>query len=272
MTSLHTVNPNAENSSRVDTAREEIPVVLLVGGKGTRLLPVLQSTPKPLARVGDTAFLELLVRQLRSQGFRRLVMCTGHLAGQIEERFGDGRTWDVVIEYSEESRPLGTAGAVKFADRYLAEDSDFVIMNGDSFMEIDFREFVRFHREHGGLVSMAVRRVPDSSRFGTVEVDTVNRVVAFREKMGIPVPGIINAGVYLFSRAMLKHIPDGPASLEKDVFPRVLEHGVYALEQYGMFIDIGTPEDYARAQELYSSLAEAALSKPGIEPSDRRSR
>jgi NDP-sugar pyrophosphorylase family protein len=269
MISLHTVNPNAESSSRVDTAREEIPVVLLVGGKGTRLLPVLQSTPKPLARVGDTAFLELLVRQLRSQGFRRLVMCTGHLASQIEERFGDGHTWDVAIEYSEELRPLGTAGAVKFAERYLVQESDFLVMNGDSFMEIDFREFIRFHREHGGLISIAVRRVPDASRFGTVEVDALNRVIGFREKMGIPAPGIINAGVYLFNRAILSHIPDGPASLEKDVFPRLLEHGVYALEQHGMFIDIGTPEDYARAQELYLSLAEAALSKLEIGPADR---
>ena len=256
----------------MDRALEEIPTVLLVGGMGTRLQPILQTMPKPLARVGDTSFLELLVRQLRSQGLRRLVMCTGHLAGQIEAEFGDGHKWDVAIEYSEELRPMGTAGAVKFAERYLKQDSEFLVMNGDSFMEIDFRRFLRFHREHRGLISMAVRRVPDASRFGTVEVDVLNRVVGFREKMGKPIPGIINAGVYLFNRAMLPHIPDGPASLEKDVFPRLLEHGVYALEQHGMFIDIGTPEDYARAQELYRSLAEAALSKPELGPSDRRLR
>lgn len=112
------------------------------------------------------------------------------------------------------------------------------------------------------MISMAVRRVPDASRFGTVEVDAAGRVVGFREKMGIPVSGIINAGVYLFKSAMLQRIPDGPASLETDVFPRVLEDGVYALEQHGMFVDIGTPEDYARAQELYGSLTEASLRKP----------
>ena len=256
----------------MDATRGEVPVVLLVGGKGTRLQAVLPSAPKPLARVGDRAFLELLVLQLRSQGLRRLVMCTGHLAGQIEEEFGDGRKWDVAIDYSEESRPLGTAGAVKFAERYLAQDSDFLVMNGDSFMEIDFREFIRFHRDHRGLVSMAVRRVPDASRFGTVEVDALNRVVGFREKMGVPAAGLINAGVYLFNRTILEHIPDGPASLEKDIFPRLLETGVYALEQQGIFIDIGTPEDYARAQELHCSLAEAAVNKSEIGSTDRRPR
>ncbi|MGA8223979.1 MAG: nucleotidyltransferase family protein [Candidatus Acidiferrales bacterium] len=256
----------------MDTMGGGIPVVLLVGGKGTRLQPILQSAPKPLARVGDTSFLELLVRQLRSQGFRRLVMCTGHLAGQIEKEFGDGHQWDIAIEYSEEARPLGTAGAVKFAERYFQKDHDFLVMNGDSFVEMDFRQFIRFHRKHGGLMSMAVRRVPDSSRFGTVEVNAGDRVVGFREKMGIPVSGIINAGVYLFNRAMLEHLPDGPASLEKDVFPHLLEDGVYALEQHGMFIDIGTPEDYARAQELCRTLAEAALSKPEIAPTNRRPR
>jgi NDP-sugar pyrophosphorylase family protein len=257
---------------QMDTTAEEIHAVLLVGGLGTRLQPILKSTPKPLARVGDGAFLELIVHQLRAQGIRRLIMSTGHLADQIAEQFADGDKWGVAIDYSEESQPLGTAGAVKFAERYLMQDSEFLVMNGDSFMEIDFSRFIRFHRAHGGLISVAVRRVPDASRYGTVEVDAQNRVVAFREKMGIPSPGLINAGVYLFNRAILQHIPDGPASLEKDVFPRLLEHGIYALEQHGMFIDIGTPEDYARAQELYRDLCEAALPKPEIGPTDRRTR
>jgi NDP-sugar pyrophosphorylase family protein len=272
MNCMSTVNPKTNSSPPIDLAREEIPAVLLVGGLGTRLQPILKSTPKPLARLGETSFLELLVRQLRSQGFRRLVMCTGHLAGQIEKEFGDGHKWDLTIEYSEESRPLGTAGAVKFAERHLQNDSDFLVMNGDSFMEIDFRQFIQFHREHGGLISMAVRRVSDASRFGTVEVDAHNRVVGFREKMGAHVSGIINAGVYLFNRAIQEHIPDGPASLEKDVFPRLLENGIYALELHGMFIDIGTPDDYARAQELHGSLTEASLRKPQIGPTGRQPR
>ena len=253
------MNSKANISLRLENALQEVPAVLLVGGIGTRLQPVLPATPKPLAPVGDAPFLQLLVKQLRSQGIRRLVMCTGHLADEVEKEFGDGHKWDVAIAYSKESHPLGTAGAVKFAEGYLGQASDFLVMNGDSFLELDFRELIRFHREHNGLISMAVRRVPDAARYGTVQLDTHNRVVGFREKMGTPVPGIVNGGVYVFRGAILEHIPDGPASLEKDIFPRLLKHGVYALEQQGMFIDIGTPEDYARAQTLCHSLYQAAL-------------
>jgi NDP-sugar pyrophosphorylase family protein len=259
MSWVRTVDPKAKIPPRLDAAREDTPAVLLVGGIGTRLQAVLPSTPKPLAPVGNMPFLRLLVLQLRSQGISRILMCTGYLAGQIEEEFGDGHKWDVAIDYSKESNPLGTAGALKFAERYLAHDSDFLVMNGDSFLELDFSQLIRFHREHGGLITMAVRRVPDAGRYGTVRLDTVNRVVGFSEKTGAQVPGIINGGVYVFNRATLEQIPHGPASLEKDVFPRLLKRGVYALEQHGMFIDIGTPEDYARAQSLSSRLYQAAL-------------
>jgi NDP-sugar pyrophosphorylase family protein len=243
---------------RLVAAQQGTPAFLLVGGLGTRLQSVLPSTPKPLARVGNMPFLELLVLQLRSQGIRRIVLCTGHLASQIEQEFGDGRKWDVAISYSQESQPLGTAGAVKLAEGYLKQASDFLVMNGDSFLELDLRQLLQFHREHGGLVSMAVRKVPDAARYGTVHMDANHRVVGFSEKTGATVPGIINGGVYVFNRAVLDRVPQGPASFEKDVFPSVLEQGVYALEQHGMFIDIGTPEDYARAQTLCQSLYQAA--------------
>lgn len=243
---------------QLDQAEQDTPAFLLVGGLGTRLQSVLPSTPKPLARVGNMPFLELLVLQLRSQGIRRIVMCTGHLASQIQHEFGDGNKWGVAIDYSQESRPLGTAGAVKLAEGYLKQASDFLVMNGDSFLELDLRQFIQFHRGHSGLVSIAVRKVPDAARYGTVHMDANHRVVGFSEKTGAATPGIINGGVYVFNRAVLDQVPQGTASFEKDVFPRMLEQGVYALEQHGMFIDIGTPEDYARAQTLCQSLYQAA--------------
>jgi len=132
-------------------------------------------------------------------------------------------------------------------------------MNGDSFLQLDFCQLLRFHREHGAMISMAVRRVPEATRYGTVQLDANSRVIGFCEKSGAQIPGLVNGGVYVFDRAILQHIPDGPASLEKDVFPRLLQHRVYAFEQHGMFIDIGTPEDYARAQTLGPSLRQAAL-------------
>ncbi len=238
---------------------EHTNAVLLVGGMGTRLRSVVPSTPKPLAPVGNRSFLELLVRQLRSQGIRRLIMCTGYLAGQIKDEFGDGKAWDVSIQYARELQPLGTAGAVRLAQQYLQESADFLVMNGDSFMEMDFHELIRFHRAHKALATMAIRKVDDTGRYGTVHVDANGEVIGFVEKSADTSSGLVNAGVYVFNREVLEHIPQGNASLEKDVFPKLLGQKLFALEERGMFIDIGTPEDYAKAQHLCEQLYEATI-------------
>jgi D-glycero-alpha-D-manno-heptose 1-phosphate guanylyltransferase len=241
---------------------QDIPAVFLVGGMGTRLRSIIASTPKPLASIGSEAFLQLLVRQLRAQGIRRLVMCTGYGADQVEAEFSSGYKYDVEIAYSREATPLGTGGAVKLAQKHLEDAADFLVLNGDSLVEMDFGEMLDYHRQCGGIASMAVRKVEDVARYGTVEMSPDGRVTAFVEKTGSAVPGMINAGVYVFNKEVFQHIPDGPASLEKDVFPSLLDGGIYALEQHGLFIDIGTPEDYARAQELCERLKEAANSVP----------
>ncbi len=242
--------------------KQEIYAVLLVGGMGTRLRSVVPNAPKPLASVGNKSFLELLIRQLRDQGIRRLVMCTGYLADQIENQFGNGHDWNVSIQYSKELEPLGTAGAVKLAQSYLQDASEFLVMNGDSIMEVNLTRLLQFHREHNAIISMAVRRVDSAGRYGTVELNQDHRVTGFHEKTSAETPGIVNAGVYVFNREVLQHIPEGPCSLEKDIFPKLLQRGVYALEQDGVFIDIGTPEDYARAQKIYDRLYQAASLKP----------
>jgi len=266
------VNILENTTPRIDSLPEEIPAVLLVGGLGTRLRPVLSSRPKALAPIGNIPFLQLLILQLRSHGIRRLLMCTGHQADKIEQEFGDGHKWDVTIRYSRESSPLGTAGALKLASHFVSGDSDFLVMNGDSFLQLDIRQFIRLHRERGGWASIAVRRISDAARYGTVHLDGSHRVTSFSEKVGVPEPGVINGGVYLFNRAILQHIPEGFVSLEKDILPRIVEHGVYAFEQNGMFIDIGTPEDYARAQALQSSLCQAAISESPQRPEESLAR
>lgn len=237
---------------------QDLKAVLLVGGLGTRLRSVVPSTPKVLASIGKTAFLELLVDQLRSQGVNRLVLCTGYLGDQIEARFGDGENWGVSIEYSKEEQPLGTAGAIKNAERYLCDCSTFIAMNGDSFLEVNLPELVVFHHRQAAAVTLAVVRADDTSRYGTVQVDQTGRVQGFAEKTDKAVAGLVNGGVYVFNHSILRHIPAGPASLEKDIFPAVLDCGVYAKEQQGIFIDIGTPADYIRAQQLRNSLDSAA--------------
>ncbi len=250
----------AHQESRGVGGPQDTPAILLVGGLGTRLRSVVPSAPKPLASVGNKSFLELLTRQLKHQGIRRVILCTGYLADQVETEFGDGRALDLEITYSKEFEPLGTAGAVKLAQSHLGGASEFLVMNGDSFLEINLASLIQFHRDRHALVSMAVVRVEDSSRYGTVQVDSDQKVIGFVEKVGSNGPGLVNAGVYVFSPEVFQSIPQGRSSLEKDVFPRLLGNGVYALEHSGMFIDIGTPEDYARAQELCGRLYDAALS------------
>jgi D-glycero-alpha-D-manno-heptose 1-phosphate guanylyltransferase len=235
--------------------------VLLVGGLGTRLRSAVPSSPKTLASVGGRPFLELLLRQLDTQGIRQLVMCTGYLAEQIEEMFGDGCNLGVTIEYSKEEAPLGTAGALKLAQRYIQHEPEFLVLNGDSFLEIDLNELIDSHRKHDGLATISVVPVENASRFGTVRIGADNRVLGFAEKTGENAPGIINAGVYVFSSSILAQIPEGQASLELDVFPRLLEQGMYALEKRGLFIDIGIPEDYQRAREMCNRLVDAASSE-----------
>jgi len=228
---------------------------------GTRLRAVVPNAPKPLATVGDKSFLDFLVRQLHSQGVRRLVMCTGYMADQIEDYFGSGEKWDVSIVYSRELQPLGTAGAIKLAVPYLQGASEFIVMNGDSFMEVDLDRLLEFHRKSHAIASLAARRVDNAARYGTLQLAGNGRVSAFLEKTGEESPGLVNAGVYIFNHELLKKIPDGPCSLEKDVFPGLLGRGIYALEQQGVFIDIGTPEDYARAQGICDRLDQAASLK-----------
>lgn len=238
---------------------QTIKALLLVGGEGTRLRAVVDSAPKPLAPVGNRPFLELLVRALEAQGIRNLMMCTGYCAEQIEEAFGNGRKLGVNIMYSRETIPMGTAGAVKLARHFLEGESEFMVLNGDSFLEAIFERLIVFHRAHGGLATMAAVPVEDTSRYGELQISVDGRVRGFMEKSGGNGPGLINAGVYVFSNKILDCIPDGPASMEREVLPRILDRGVYALEQSGIFIDIGTPTDYARAQELYRNLLQTAI-------------
>src|SRR5258707_1449193 len=179
---------------------KNLKAVLLTGGLGTRLRSIVSSAPKPMATVGDRPFLELLLKQLRSQNIRRVVLCTGYLSQEIEKALGDGRSSDVTIEYSKEPFALGTAGAVKLAESFLLDVPDFVVMNGDSFMEIDFRELIRFHSQTYGIATMAVLQMKNKMRYGTVQVTSGGRVSGFAEKSGSDSEGFVNAGIYVFDR------------------------------------------------------------------------
>lgn len=229
----------------------DTPVLLLAGGLGTRLRPVLADRPKALAPVAGTPFLKIQIELLRDQGARRFVLCIGHLAEQIRGSFGDGSALGVSIEYSlEGERLLGTGGALKLAERFFAPRA--LVLNGDTFLGADYAGLVRAHlelwRSCGALATLALARAPDAARYGTCLLNPSGRfVTGFREKEeGIAgVAGWLNAGAYVLERDLLAHATcERPCSVEREVFPAALAAGgpVGAFACPGHFYDIGTPE------------------------------
>ena len=222
---------------------------ILCGGFGTRFQQVSTDIPKSLAPINGVPFLEILIRSLRAKGVTRFVLGTGHLAEKIEEYFGDGKKLGVEIRYSRETKPLGTAGAIKLAEPVL-EDT-FLALNGDSYVEFDLPGMKKAMAAHDAWMVLALQKVSDASRYGTVIVGAGSRVEGFREKAATQGAAFINAGVYLMRRSVLEELlPDRAISIEKEVIPTLVSRGVYGVPGDGVFIDIGIPEDFARAQTV----------------------
>ena len=244
------------------TLLADTPVVILCGGLGTRLRPVLAGMPKGLAPVGDRPFLEIQMGLLREQGARRFVLCVGHLADQIQQTFGDGRQWGVHIDYSEESdRLLGTGGALKLAERFFRPRA--VVLNGDTYLAVDYERLLRHHVAERALATLTLARADDGTRFGTVLLDATGRyLTGFREKEAAAASGggWLNAGAYVIERELLDAVKPGePASLERDMFPGALRAGgtIAARTCAEPFYDIGTPGDWQRFVEVYGRLKAA---------------
>jgi D-glycero-alpha-D-manno-heptose 1-phosphate guanylyltransferase len=227
----------------------EVAAVVLAGGLGTRLQSVVADRPKVLASVGGRPFLTYLLDQLQDAGVRHVVLATGHMA----EKFADdiGSTYrELKIVYAHEQSPLGTGGAIKFAGGF-ADADQLLVMNGDSYFDVDLAAYLQWHESGGQDVSLLLVRVPDAARYGTVLVRDDGRVQAFLEKCAESGPGLINAGVYMINRQMLAHIPDRKCSIERDVFPQWIDKfNVRGYVTDGAFLDIGVPEDYQRSHDF----------------------
>lgn len=230
--------------------------IVLAGGFGTRLAHVVPDVCKPMAPVAGRPFLRFIMDQLAAAGFDRAVIADGYRREQIEGFFGPAYR-GMAIEYSPEETPLLTGGAVK---RALSRcESDWVfILNGDTWLDVDFTamETGACDAPEGVSSLIAVKRMHDFERYGTVDVGADGTLAAFHEKRPCE-EGLINAGVYLLRRDALDGMPE-KFSLEGDYFERVVGEGALrAMECTGGFIDIGVPEDYELAQTMLAPLAKS---------------
>ncbi len=219
--------------------------IVLAGGFGTRLREVVPDLPKPMAPIAGRPFLEILLSALARKGFTRVVLSLGFMAEKVIAHFGASYA-GMELVYEVEHQPLGTGGAIRAALVRCLADHVFVF-NGDTYLDLEVEDLESLWQasQHPVIV---VREVPDTARFGRVEVSD-GRVSAFREK-GVSGVGLINAGCYVLPHGALDAFPLGQNfSLETEYLAKELDRIHFAgFVTHGHFIDIGVPEDFARAQ------------------------
>jgi len=225
--------------------------IILAGGFGTRLQKVVNDLPKSMAKVNDKPFLEYLLNFLTGQAIDKVILSVGYKREMIQDYFGDHYK-HIPITYAIETEPLGTGGGILNAFDQVEGDSAFAL-NGDSMFRIDLQAMQHLHIKTNADLTMALRYLEDTSRFGTVLVNFTNRVIGFFEKKEDSMPGLINGGIYLINKKFLVSGKFGKKfSIEKDCFEKCYkESGIYGYPAKGYFLDIGIPEDYMTAQDEF---------------------
>lgn len=219
--------------------------LILVGGEGTRLRPLTSTVPKPAVPLVDRPFMAYMLEWLRSHGVDHAVMSLGFLADGVRNVLGDGTDYGVKLEYVEEPRPLGTAGALKYAEDLL--EDRFFMLNGDVLTDIDLTKQLAQHERTGARGTLALIGVDDPSNYGLVRRHEDGSVKEFLEKPSADQidTNLISAGAYILERDVLDLIPaDANVSIEREVFPLLVGDGLYGYEGSGYWLDIGTPDRY----------------------------
>lgn len=218
--------------------------IILAGGIGSRLGDLTAHTPKPALDVAGRPFLAYLLWNLKRHGITRVLLSVGYLADRLMEMMGNGSSHGVEITYVVETERLGTGGGVRVAAKHL--DNEFLVLNGDTLFDFNYHD-LSLHLVTDCLGAMALRRVEDVSRYGSVRVEN-DKILSFEEKSGTG-PGFISGGVYLLRKAALDLLPEGVSSIEYDLFPQLAKMKQLVGAVYdGYFLDIGLPETLAAAQ------------------------
>jgi mannose-1-phosphate guanylyltransferase len=223
--------------------------LILAGGEGTRLRPLTSTIPKPAVPLVQRPFISYMLEWLRSHGVDEAILSCGFMADGVRRVLGDGSGLGIRLRYVEEPRPLGTGGALKFAQDLLQDR--FLMLNGDVLTDIDLSAQLRQHEQTGARITLGLIGVEDPSAYGLVRRDEDGSVTEFLEK---PSPdeidtNLISLGAYVIEREVLDSMPPAGTklSIERDVFPELVGDGLYGFEASGYWLDIGTPERYLQA-------------------------
>jgi len=223
--------------------------IILAGGFGTRLQAVVSDVPKPMAPINNEPFLNYVFDYLLHYKIEHVVLSTGYLADKISDYYKNEYR-GIKISYTKEETPLGTGGGIRLA-MTKCYTSDVLVLNGDSFFDVNITDHFNNHISKQADCSLALRKVFNASRYGTILLGIGNAIETFKEKNNIEQTGLINGGVYILNRKLYlsKTNEAVPFSIEKDFYEsRINELHIFGLEYDGYFIDIGIPEDYNKAQ------------------------
>ena len=239
--------------------------LILAGGLGTRLRPLTNYIPKPLIPLAGKPLVMHIIDSL-PDSVDTVILAVSYMRNKLEEFFRVNDTGRKIILVSEDE-PLGTGGAIKNVSKYI--DDTFIVMNGDVVCSLDLQDMLEVHRSHGKLGTMSLWPVEDPSAFGVVDCRD-HKIINFQEKPSREeaLSNLINAGAYIFEKEIFEYIPDGVVSIEKEVFPKILEKGMFGYEFKGYWVDCGTRANYIAAQKLLLDAGSAQISENAIMEED----
>lgn len=224
--------------------------IILAGGFGTRLQSVVSDVPKPMAPINTIPFLNYIFDYLKFYNIERVVLSTGYLSEKISEYYKEEFN-GIKISYTKEETPLGTGGGIRLA-MLKCNTKNILVLNGDSFFDVNLNKYYNQYTSFHSDCTLALRKVDNAARFGTIKLGDMNVIKKFKEKDSIEKEGLINGGVYILNRDLFlaKTIEKNPFSIEKDFYEtKINELNIFGFEYDGYFIDIGIPEDYTKAQD-----------------------
>ena len=235
----------------MSNAIKNMDVYILCGGLGKRLKSITKNYPKPMVKIGQKPFLDIIIGYMASLGFKRFVLGVGYKAETFKKYYRGSLVKDLKIEFCEEKTPLGTGGAVKKA-KNLIRSSFFLVLNGDSFCKFEPSDFLKFHKNKKAIVSILLKKVPSGADYGKVKLNKRGLIIDFNEKDSRARNCFINSGVYVFSKEIFNFMPrQKKFSLERDFFPKLAGKNCFGYTKSGFFIDIGTPERYLKANKYF---------------------